>query len=103
MRWRHELDSDEYGRHGRYNLSRGVYRPSDDSDDDLFGAEEGEVMVGFDFNRGRGRLPVRGDDEGVVGEQELPEMDSNRRLSRELEEGFKDESEDEDIGDDRRG
>lgn len=95
MRWQRET---------QFNLSRGTY----ESDEELFGAEEGEVMVGFDFNRGRGRLPVRGDDGRILGEEELPsarggEMDSNRRLSRELEEGFKDESEDEeDGGDDRR-
>jgi hypothetical protein len=79
------------------------YAPGDgDSDEDLFGPEEGEVMVGFDFNRGRGRLPVRGEDGRIVGEEDL-EMDSNRRLSRELEEGFKDDSEDEEGGgDDRR-
>jgi hypothetical protein len=73
-----------------------------DSDEELFGPEEGEVMVGFDFNRGRGRLPVSGEDGRILGEEEL-ELDSNRRLSRELEEGFKDDSEDEEGGgDDRR-
>ena len=98
MRWRHET---------HFDLSRGRYTV-DDSEEELFGAEEGEVMVGFDLNRGRGRLPVRGENGRVVGEEDLlvgrgEEMDSQRRLSRELEEGFKDSSEDEEgDGDDRR-
>ena len=74
-----------------------------DSDEEFFGVEEGESMVGFEL--GRERLPVRGEDGRVVGEVELGSgLDSNRRLSRELEEGFKDESEDEEgVGvDDRR-
>lgn len=52
-------------------------------------------MVGFDDPS---RLP-RGRDErgGRI------EVDSQRRLSRDLEEGFKDESEDDSGGDDRRG
>lgn len=57
-----------------------------------FGEEEGESMVGFDFRPGR-------DGWG----QRRVEMDSQRRLSRDLEEGFKDDSEDEEgEGDDRR-
>jgi hypothetical protein len=89
MRWRHDI------RGGHISGWDG------ESDDEFFGAEEGESMVGFDFERGRERLPVRGEDGRVMGEVEL-EIDSNRRLSRELEEGFKDESEDEEGVDDRR-
>lgn len=54
--------------------------------EDVFGEEEGESMVGFDVER-RDR-EVRG---GRV------EMDSQRRLSRDLEEGFKDDSEEEEV------
>ena len=57
-------------------------RGSGSGDDLAFGDEEGESMVGFDVNS-RDRS-VRG---GRV------EIDSERRLSRDLEEGFKDESE----------
>ena len=66
-------------------------------DELFFGEEEGESMVGFDVGR-RERL-VRVAD--VSGGQGRAEMDSERRLSRDLEEGFKDDSEDEE-GDDRR-
>ena len=62
-------------------------------DDVAFGEEEGESMIGFDV----GRLP-RGRDErgGRI------EIDSQRRLSRDLEEGFKDDSEEDEGVDDRR-
>ncbi|KAK6429712.1 hypothetical protein LTR95_014137 [Oleoguttula sp. CCFEE 5521] len=63
----------------------------DDSDDNVFGDEEGESMVGFDVERReRG---VRGGRVEVLG--------SDRRLSRELEEGFKDDSSEEGGGEDR--
>ncbi|KAK5132494.1 hypothetical protein LTR08_009040 [Meristemomyces frigidus] len=62
-------------------------------EDLAFGEEEGESMIGFDV----GQLP-RGRDErgGRV------EIDTQRRLSRDLEEGFKDDSEEDEGGDDRR-
>ncbi|KAI6889355.1 hypothetical protein KC360_g4443 [Hortaea werneckii] len=65
-----------------------------DSEVYVFGEEEGERLVGFDHER----LP-RGRDErgGVV------EVASDRRLSRELEAGFKDESSEESGDDGRRG
>lgn len=66
------------------------------SGDELaFGEEEGESMVGFDVSR-RDRS-VRGGEVSVGRE-----IDSERRLSRDLEEGFKDDSEDDSGGDDRR-
>ena len=64
----------------------------EDTDGDLFGDEEGESMVGFDFRR-RER-EVRGG--------RVESLWSDGRLSRELEEGFKDDSEEEE-GDERRG
>lgn len=69
-------------------------RDSFDSEVYVFGEEEGERLVGFDHER----LP-RGRDErgGVV------EVASDRRLSRELEAGFKDESSEESGDDGRRG
>lgn len=86
---------------GRYGEDNGASSGSDS--EELFGAEEGESMVGFSISRRRteeARWPVRGSDGRVVGEVEI---DSSRRLSRELEEGFRDESEDEESGgDDRR-
>jgi len=69
-----------------------------DGDELAFGEEEGESMVGFDVNR-RDRGSVRGGN--VVVSSAQAEMDSTRRLSRDLEEGFKDDSEEE-SGDDRR-
>lgn len=61
-------------------------------DDDLFDDEEGEDMVGFDpiDERRREALEAR---RSMVEEE--------RRLGRELEEGFKDDSDDE-AGDERR-
>ena len=61
----------------------------DGGEEVAFGEEEGESMIGFDV----GQLP-RGRDErgGRV------EIDSQRWLSRELEEGFKDDSEEEEEG-----
>ncbi|KAK5122855.1 hypothetical protein LTR85_003770 [Meristemomyces frigidus] len=80
MRWRRDVVVD--GRRG-----------SGSGDDLAFGEEEGESMIGFDVNR----LP-RGRDErgGRV------EIDTQRRLSRDLEEGFKDDSEEEGSVDERR-
>lgn len=66
-------------------------RGSGSGDELAFGEEEGESMVGFDVNR-RDRS-VRG---GNV------DIHSDRRLSRDLEEGFKDDSEDESSDDRRR-
>ncbi|KAI9801001.1 MAG: hypothetical protein M1825_003535 [Sarcosagium campestre] len=57
-----------------------------DDDDSLFGDEEGEGMVGFDMDqRRREGLEHRG---GVSA-------DAGRRLSRDLEEGFQDDSDEE--------
>jgi len=64
----------------------------EDPEGDLFGDEEGESMVGFDY-RSRER-EVRGG--------RVESLWSDGRLSRELEEGFKDDSEEEE-GDERRG
>ncbi|KAF2264302.1 hypothetical protein CC78DRAFT_533360 [Lojkania enalia] len=65
----------------------------ENNDDELFDDEEGEDMVGFDpiDERRREALEQR---RSMVGEED-------RRLSRELEEGFKDDS-DEEVEDDRR-
>lgn len=64
----------------------------DHNDDDLFDDEEGEGMVGFDPVDERRREAL---------EQRRSMMEEDRRLSRELEQGFKDESDDE-QGDERR-
>lgn len=66
----------------------------DHTEDELFDDAEGEGMVGFDpiDDRRREALEQR---RSMVGEDE-------RRLSRELEEGFKDESDDEQEDDRRR-
>jgi len=63
-------------------------------DDVYFGDEEGESLVGFDVGR-RERLPRIGREERVQSEE---------RLSRDLEEGFRDsdESGEEALIDDRR-
>lgn len=99
MRWRYERDAFRPGGRGRaFGLD-----DSEEEDEQFFGEQEGESMVGFDLGgqrgrRGQERLPVRSADGRVEGEVEI---DSQRRLSRELEEGFKDES-DEEGEDDRR-
>lgn len=74
LRWRHDVRRGSLG--------------GEDDDQWIVGEEEGENMVGF--GRDVERLE-RGRDErgGRV------EIDSQRRLSRELEEGFKDDSEEE--------
>ena len=85
MRWRREIVDGRYGGYG------GEGR--DSSGDELyFGEEEGESMVGFDMGR-RERAERLG--RGV---------DSERRLSRDLEEGFRDSDEEseEGSGDNRR-
>ncbi|KAH8717004.1 hypothetical protein GQ44DRAFT_742261 [Phaeosphaeriaceae sp. PMI808] len=56
------------------------------NDDELFDDEEGEGMVGFDPIDERRREAL---------EQRRSIMDEERRLGRELEEGFKDDSDDE--------
>lgn len=61
-------------------------------EDEAFGEEEGESMIGFDVTRTE--RSVRGGN--------VDAMHSDRRLSRDLEEGFRDDSE-EDSADDRRG
>ena len=62
------------------------------NEDDLFDDEEGEGMIGFDPVNERRREAL---------EQRRSMMD-DRRLSRELEEGFKDESDDEHEDERRR-
>ena len=57
-----------------------------DGDDSLFDEEEGEGMVGFEVNAERRQELER----NVGGEGGLDE----RRLSRDLEEGFRDDSDD---------
>ncbi|KAM0713986.1 hypothetical protein Q7P37_010950 [Cladosporium fusiforme] len=66
-------------------FSRLAQPPERDSSDDLFGDEEGESMVGFDYR----------DREREVRGGRVESLWSDARLSRELEEGFKDDSEDE--------
>ncbi|KEF61430.1 uncharacterized protein A1O9_02996 [Exophiala aquamarina CBS 119918] len=84
------------------------------ADGELFDEESGEAMVGFDVqerNRRRDgmerqvsnmdaatRTVARGTNGPIVRHPPPEEVDSNRRLSRELEEGFRDDSDDE--GDD---
>jgi hypothetical protein len=65
---------------------RAVVDGSGQNDDDLFDDEEGEGMVGFD--------PIDESRREAL-EQRRSIMDEERRLGRELEEGFKDDSEDE--------
>ncbi|EMC96442.1 hypothetical protein BAUCODRAFT_122446 [Baudoinia panamericana UAMH 10762] len=80
MRWRGEVVVD--ARAGEDELA--------------FGEEEGESMVGFNVTRMQ-----RGRDE--MGGRVADELDSQRRLSLELEQGFKDDSEeDDDTRDGRR-
>lgn len=65
------------------SASGGVRR---DSSEDLFGDEEGETMVGFDY-RDRTERGVRGG--------RVESLWSDGRLSRDLEEGFRDDSSEE--------
>ncbi|EXJ80417.1 hypothetical protein A1O1_08562 [Capronia coronata CBS 617.96] len=75
------------------------------TDAELFDEESGEAMVGFDVQeRSRRRdgmerqLANMHAATRTVSRSTLPEPDSNRRLSRDLEEGFRDDSEDEGEG-----
>jgi len=65
-----------------------VPRYAGDSDGSLFGEEEGEGMVGFDVEASRRDAMAR-QEEAAIAE---------RRLSRDLEEGFRDESDDDARG-----
>lgn len=69
-------------------------RGSVGGDEVYFGEEEGERMVGFDVSRR----------ERSVRDARVDSIPSERRLSRDLEEGFRDsdESGDDGSGDDRR-
>lgn len=59
---------------------------SRDSDGSVFDDEEGEGLVGFDVDSARREALDRRESGGV---------DEERRLSRELEEGFRDDSDEE--------
>ncbi|KAJ4369660.1 hypothetical protein N0V83_005422 [Neocucurbitaria cava] len=72
---------------------RVVQHGSGHHDDELFDDEEGEGMVGFDPIDERRREAL---------EQRRSMMEEERRLGRELEEGFKDDSEDEHEDERRR-
>lgn len=63
------------------------------TEEDLFDDEEGEGMVGFDPVDERRREAL---------EQRRSMMEDDRRLSRELEQGFKDDSDDEHEDERRR-
>jgi hypothetical protein len=95
--WRY---NPEAARHG---VNPFIPRAADE--DDTFDEEEGEGMVGFDV-RGRqdaGALPRMVDRERyAVTPVESATEDSGRRLSRELEEGFRDDSDDDEDEDDGR-
>jgi hypothetical protein len=69
---------------GRYGAGEG--------DGSLFDDEEGEGLVGFDIDAQRRERLERSNGIGI----------SDRRLSRDLEEGFEDDSDDEEIRDGRR-
>ena len=71
---------------------RGVIHGNSQNDDELFDDEEGEGMVGFDPIDERRREAL---------EQRRSMMDDEIRLGRDLEEGFKDDSEDESDDDTR--
>ena len=72
---------------------RAVVDGSGQHDDDDFDDEEGEGMVGFDPIDERRREAL---------EQRRSMMEEGRRLGRELEQGFKDDSEDEHEDERRR-
>jgi len=72
---------------------RSVVHGSGQHDDDLFDDEEGEGMVGFDPIDERRREAL---------EQRRSMMEEEMRLGRDLEEGFKDDSEDEHEDERRR-
>jgi len=64
-----------------------------EGDFEAFGDEEGESMVGFDFRR----------QEREVRGGRVESLWSDGRLSRELEEGFRDDSDDDEGEEGRRG
>ena len=70
-----------------------VHIHNNDSEDEDFDDEEGEGMVGFDPVDERRR-------EALDARRSL--VEEERRLGRELEQGFKDDSEDEDGTDETR-
>ena len=75
-----------------WGRSRSVVDGSGQNDDELFDDEEGEGMIGFDPIDERRREAL---------EQRRSIMVEERRLGRELEEGFRDDSDD-DHEDERR-
>jgi hypothetical protein len=91
--WRTKLSDALYGLFAPsvWMRQRALIHGSGQHDDELFDDEEGEGMVGFD--------PI---DEGrrEALEQRRSMMEDEMRLGRDLEEGFKDDSEDE--GEDER-
>lgn len=76
-----------------WGRGRSVVDGSGQHDDELFDDEEGEDMVGFDPIDERRREAL---------EQRRSMMEEERRLGRELEAGFKDDSEDEQEDERRR-
>lgn len=127
LQWRFDAQS---GNYDAYEGRRGS-ASTEGEDGELFPAEDGERMVGFAVGRSstearnerellRGGTPERetapssrgpGSRGGggswrdrLVGRSGggHGEIDSERRLSRELESGFRDSSESEEAGDDRR-
>lgn len=70
-----------------------VHVHNDDDESSDFDDEEGEGMVGFDPVDERRREAL---------EQRRSIMEEERRLGRELEQGFKDDSEDEHVDETRR-
>ncbi|KAF2717810.1 hypothetical protein K431DRAFT_306619 [Polychaeton citri CBS 116435] len=93
-------------RHNVVDGSSDSRRGSNTGEDaeEAFGEEEGERMIGFSLNR-RERGVGRGGTWVIAGgdsrsRRERDELDSQRRLSRELEEGFKDSSDEEEDEDD---
>ncbi|PGH14393.1 hypothetical protein AJ79_03035 [Helicocarpus griseus UAMH5409] len=74
---------------------RQVFGSGQDDGNSVFDDEEGEDMIGVEMDPSRREALERRRDGG---------MDSERRLSRDLEEGFMDDSdEEEEAGDGRRG
>jgi len=74
------------------------------ADGELFDVESGEAMVGFDVqDRDRRRDGMERQMSNMVAatrtanQVQNAAMDSDRRLSRDLEEGFRDDSEDERV------
>ncbi len=76
-----------------WNQQRAANR-RDSLDDDLFDEDDGEGMVGFEVDDARRRELER----RVEGDVDRPE----RRFSRDLEEGFRDDSDDDGSVDRRR-